>query len=32
MTAKNLKGSTMVDTAAWRGDEPLAAEIIKHLK
>ena len=32
MTVKNLKGCTMVDTAAWKGDEPLAAEIIKWLK
>ena len=31
MTVKALKGITMVDTAAWRGDEPVAAEIIKRL-
>ena len=32
MTVKNLKGITMVDTAAWKGDEPLAAQIIQLLK
>ena len=31
---KAVKGCAMVDTAAWvkEGDEPRAAEIMKHLK
>ena len=32
MTQKNLKGCTMVDTATWKGDEQLAAEMIKWLR